>query len=114
MLQRYNSRDKLCGFNFVPVVVENRFQLMMGSGLPVALQGRKASEFDRTVKLAAFPPLILGLEVISLIDVVSYLVLSYALAVLLLYGNGVNVLAVESVIVYEVTVLLRGIPEAFG
>lgn len=59
---------KPCGLTFVPVVDENRFQLMMGSGLPVASQGRKASEFDRTVKLAAFPPLILGLEVISLKD----------------------------------------------
>jgi len=87
---------------------------MMGSGLPVALQGRNASEFDRTVKLAAFPPLILGLEVISLIEGVSCLALSCAFSVLLLVGNGANMLAVESVIVSEVTVLLRGIPGAFG
>lgn len=47
---------------------ENRFQLMAGSGLPVASQGRKASEFDSTVKLAACPPMILGLDVLSFVD----------------------------------------------
>lgn len=38
----------------------------MGTGFPAALQGRKASELAGTVKLAAFPPIILGLSNTSL------------------------------------------------
>lgn len=45
---------------FVPVV-EKRFQVITGLGFPLASHGRKASEFDKTVKLAALPPTILGL-----------------------------------------------------
>lgn len=48
---------------FVPVVEEKRFHVITGWGFPSASHGRKASELDKTVKLAAFPPTILGLFV---------------------------------------------------
>lgn len=41
-------------------------QWIVGSGFPTASQGRKASELAGTVKLAAFPPTILGLSNIFL------------------------------------------------
>lgn len=46
---------------FVPVLEENCFHVITGCGFPTATHGRKASELDSTVKLAAFPPTILGL-----------------------------------------------------
>lgn len=39
---------------------ETLVQWMVGSGSPTASQGRKTSELAGTVKLAAFPPVILG------------------------------------------------------
>lgn len=45
---------------------ETLVQWMVGRGFPRATQGRKASELAGTVKLAAFPPTILGLANIFL------------------------------------------------
>ena len=45
---------------------ETLVQRMVGRGFPTASQGRKASELAGTVKLAAFPPTILGLSNIFL------------------------------------------------
>lgn len=39
---------------------ETLVQRMVGRGFPTASQGRKASELIGIVKLAAFPPMILG------------------------------------------------------
>lgn len=51
----------------IPVLDEKRFQVIVGWGFPTASHGRKASELDNTVKLAALPPTILGLLVMTFV-----------------------------------------------
>lgn len=51
----------------IPVLGEKRFQVIAGWGFPTASHGRKASELDNTVKLAALPPTILGLLVMTFV-----------------------------------------------
>lgn len=44
-----------------------RLQVIVGSGFPTASHGKKASELDNTVKLAALPPIIFGLLVLTFV-----------------------------------------------